>query len=281
MAIKDILVHVDGTQRSETRLKIGLSLAKRYDAHMTGLFVVSRPAILEHLRGQAVQRMSEEIYANGVRISETFKKEADDKGISSEWRMVDQAGLSLNEVAEQVVRNSRCADLVVLGQHNPHRADGGVPADLVDSVVLWGGPPVLVVPYVGEYELDEIRAMIAWDGERESARAVRGALPLLQESQKTTVVAVNPKKGKSNKPVETSSEELCTHLMRHNVNATAKYVVNEELGVGDALLSRAADEDINLMVSGAYHSSRTREKLLGGVTRQLLEQMTIPVLMSH
>ena len=281
MAIKDILVHIDSTQRGESSLKIAISVAKRSDAHLIVLFVVSRPAILEHLRGQAVQRMSEEMYANGVRIADIYKAEMEREGISSEWRMVDQPGLSLNEVTEHVVLNSRCVDLVVLGQHNPHRADAGLPADLADRVVLGGGAPVLVIPYVGEYVLDEIRAMIAWDGGRESARAVRGALPLLVSAQKAVVVAVNPYKGNPATQAKASADEVRLHLARHNIDATAQHVVNDELGIGDSLLSRAADEGINLMISGAYHNSRTREKLLGGVTRQLLEQMTLPVLMSN
>jgi nucleotide-binding universal stress UspA family protein len=123
--------------------------------------------------------------------------------------------------------------------------------------------------------------MVAWDGGRESSRAVRGALPLLGGAGKTVVVAVNPKKGKEGTRGEDTTAELCEHLARHDVEATAKHVVSHDLQVCDALLSRAVDEDVNLMISGAYSNSRTREKLLGGVTRQLLEQMTLPVLMSN
>ncbi len=51
--------------------------------------------------------------------------------------------------------------------------------------------------------------------------------------------------------------------------------------VGDALLSRLADQDIDLLVMGACGHSRLRELVLGGVTRKIFQQMTVPVLMSH
>ena len=52
-------------------------------------------------------------------------------------------------------------------------------------------------------------------------------------------------------------------------------------GAGQALLSFAADEDANWMVMGAYGHSRIREFLLGGATRHVLANATLPVLMSH
>lgn len=51
--------------------------------------------------------------------------------------------------------------------------------------------------------------------------------------------------------------------------------------VADLLLSRAADMGADLIVAGAYHHSPMREAWLGGVSRDLLDHMTVPVLMSH
>jgi len=49
----------------------------------------------------------------------------------------------------------------------------------------------------------------------------------------------------------------------------------------DVLLSYAADVSADLLVVGGYGHSRLRELVLGGVTRDLLHHMTLPVLMSH
>jgi len=51
--------------------------------------------------------------------------------------------------------------------------------------------------------------------------------------------------------------------------------------VGDILLNDIADNDMDLLVMGAYGHSRFRELIFGGVTRQILDTMTVPVLMSH
>jgi nucleotide-binding universal stress UspA family protein len=71
------------------------------------------------------------------------------------------------------------------------------------------------------------------------------------------------------------------HLSRHGIAASHEQSVRGHVPVADLLLSRAADLDIDLIVAGAYHHSQFREALLGGVSRDLLDHMTVPVLMSH
>ena len=55
----------------------------------------------------------------------------------------------------------------------------------------------------------------------------------------------------------------------------------DDVRVDDALLSRAFDVGADLIVMGAYGHSRLGEFVLGGATRHILRQITIPVLMSH
>ena len=75
--------------------------------------------------------------------------------------------------------------------------------------------------------------------------------------------------------------DIALHLARHGVKAEAAHVVVENVAVGDALLSRAADLGSDLIVMGGYGHSRLREFALGGATRTLLEHMTVPTLLSH
>jgi nucleotide-binding universal stress UspA family protein len=96
------------------------------------------------------------------------------------------------------------------------------------------------------------------------------------------VLAVNPvreddERGHGDIP----SADICLHLARHGVHAEALSMNADDLSVGSVLLSRAAAEGIDLLVCGAYGHARWREIVLGGVTRHLLDHMTIPVLMSH
>ena len=54
-----------------------------------------------------------------------------------------------------------------------------------------------------------------------------------------------------------------------------------DVAVAEALLWHAADMHADFIVMGGYGHSRLRELVLGGVTRTMLETMTVPVLMSH
>ena len=76
--------------------------------------------------------------------------------------------------------------------------------------------------------------------------------------------------------------EISTYLARHGVSAEARHAISSsDLAASDALLSEIADHGANLLVMGGYGHHRMREVLLGGVTRDILRQMTVPVLMSH
>ena len=119
--------------------------------------------------------------------------------------------------------------------------------------------------------------MIAWNGSQEAVRAINDALPILQQAEKVSVVAVNPPSSEGDIP----TAGICAHLARHNINTEGDQVFAKDISVGDILLSRAPDQGIDLLVMGAYGHTRLREAILGGVTKHMLEHMTIPVLMSH
>jgi nucleotide-binding universal stress UspA family protein len=137
-----------------------------------------------------------------------------------------------------------------------------------------------VVPYIGAATPPGKRVIVAWNGGREAARAVNDALPLLVAADQVDVVCVNPGRGEED-DADLPGADLCLHLARHGVKAEAQELVASDIEAGDLLLSRAADSGADLIVMGAYGHARWREVVLGGVTRQLLNQMTVPVFMSH
>ena len=65
------------------------------------------------------------------------------------------------------------------------------------------------------------------------------------------------------------------------MKAEAAHTVARDISDGEALLSYAADIGADLLVAGAYGHSRAREMVFGGVTRTLIAEMTVPVLLSH
>jgi nucleotide-binding universal stress UspA family protein len=122
------------------------------------------------------------------------------------------------------------------------------------------------------------RALIAWNGRREAARAVHDALPLLTDAEQTVVLTVGAE------PSDAEADpaaEILRHLGRHDLPVRAAHEVETDLDIADILLNRAAESGADLLVMGAYGHSRLREFVLGGATRSILRQMTLPVLMAH
>jgi nucleotide-binding universal stress UspA family protein len=124
--------------------------------------------------------------------------------------------------------------------------------------------------------------MVAWDGSREAARALADALPFLIRARQVTVACLDPSASVRGADAP-ARDRLVAYLHRHGVTARLESdnVGDEDLAVGDWLLSRVADLGGDLIVMGGYGHPRWRERVLGGATRMLLARMTVPVLMSH
>jgi nucleotide-binding universal stress UspA family protein len=201
-------------------------------------------------------------------FEETTKRE----GINAEWRCTE-GGL-----IDKLYESARYADLVILGQHNPDDQDAN--QGLADRLVLEVGRPCLVIPYIGARETLGQCVLVAWNARREAVRAVNDALPILQTADRVVVLAVNPTYGESGEG-DIPSADICLHLARHGVKAEAESAVAQDIDVTSLLLSHTADLGADMMVMGAYGHSRLREMVLGGVSREMLQTMTVPVLMSH
>jgi len=292
MAIKDILVHLDNSKIAASRLDVAAGLAARHDAHLTGLHVDVVPQVPGFIQSQLPREAVEQQSARRKELAEkaraAFDAVAKAAGIESraEWRSVE------GRVAEMVNLHGRYADLVVLSQADPEEGDDEA-IDLPGDVVLAAGRPVLVVPYVGAPKEVGRRVVIAWNGSREATRAVNDALPVLERAEQVSLLVVDPRRGSV--AGGEAGTGIAAHLSRHGVKVEVDRIssgdtqvgvevytdVRRDMAVGDVVLARLADEGADLLVMGAYGRSRTRELVLGGATRHILRQMTVPVFMSH
>lgn len=286
MTFKDILVHLDDSHGHEARLHLACELARRHEAHLVGLHVLgplalgamATPAISGYVTAETIQ-MVQERYRQGAlaaaaRAEAAFHAETGRAGVTGEWRRVE------GEPGEVATLHARYADIAVLGQADPDDPNFAGAARLPESVLLGAGRPVLIVPYVGSYETVGRNVLVAWSATREAARAVNDALPILRTAERVTVLSINPVRGIAGEG-DVPAADIAHHLARHDVRAEAAYTVAEDIGVGDIILSRAADLGSDLLVMGGYGHSRTRQLILGGATRSILEHMTLPVLLSH
>ena len=277
MSYKTILVHLDHRPRSSERLGLALSLAEEFDAHLVGLFAPGSPRLPSYALaegGPLLHDLLEQRNAEVLREAERGFREVTQRngGERSEWRT------SKSDPAAAMRLSARYADLVVAGQ-----AEGQYEGDLrglADELVLSAGRPVLLVPYAGRFAALGKRVLIAWDAGREAARAVTDALPFLQRAEAVEVSAFDPERG-GRKHGEQPGADVGLYLARHGVKVTVAHQSGARFDVGSQILSRAADSGADLIVMGAYGHARVRELVLGGVTRTMLEAMTVPVLMSH
>ena len=275
MAIRDILVHLDAAPAAAARLELAAALAQRHGARLTGLVVIDimLPPIATPDGGGAAlgplldaMRRDALVEAEGIRTR--FEATTSRIGVAGEWRIAE--GLS----AELVARHGRTADLVMLGQPDPEAGAPNATA-VFEGALFSSGRPVLVVPHAGRFTEVGRRPLIAWNGQREAARAVHDALPLLAGAELAIVLTVGAEGD------EDPSAEILDHLGRHDLPASAAHETAGDLDVADTLLNYAAESGADLLVMGAYGHSRLREFVLGGATRSILRQMTLPVLMAH
>lgn len=276
MSIKDVLVHIDNSRACASRVTLALDIAQSYGAHLTGVYVVPRltvpPYAEVYVPSTIYETQAELEKAQTSEAESAFKSAVARSDVSAEWRLVE------DPIINSVSLHAHYADLVIVGQEDPEDP-AYVPIVTPDDLVMRTGRPVLIVPYIGVQGRFAKHVMIAWNGGREAVRAVHDALPILKRADVVDVLAINPIAPGSEERIP--SADICLHLARHGVKANAQTVQARDIEVGDILLSRIADESIDLLVMGGYGHSRFREMVLGGATKHILSSMTTPVLMSH
>lgn len=299
MSFKTILVHVDESKQAAECIRIASEIALIENAHLIGAAMtgVSRylyrdksivdndPGLISHmtfLRDRAERALQQfEPLVQKISVS------------SFEQRVID------DEAAGGICLQARYSDLVVIGQIDPDAPSPTVLSDFPEYVLLNSGRPVLVIPYAGHFETIGKRILIAWDGSKEATRAVTNAIPFLQRAEIAHVVifdydARNDTHGgqpgadialylaRHGVKVEVSLHATGINLSRRTVDSkTGEAQQPTGMDIGNSLLSLTSDMNVDMLVMGGYGHSRFRETMLGGVTRTLMQSMTVPVLMSH
>jgi nucleotide-binding universal stress UspA family protein len=280
MAIKDLLVQIDGSTHATPRLAAAIELAQTYGAHLTGLCLAVEPPIPAEIPrfmpADVLASQRKAVLEQAETAAARFRLKIEAAGVLGECRVVEVQSLEATNV---FVRHARHADLAILSQADPEEVSPlgrQFPAD----VVMSSGRPAIVIPYVGPAATLGRRVLIGWNGSREAARAVNDALPILRLAQSVTVLSVNPDEPSGGERRDPGAD-ISLHLARHGVIVTAAQTIAREIPAADAILNAIADAGFDLLVMGAYGRPRLREMILGGVTQIVLEHMTVPVFMSH
>ena len=276
---KDILVHIPTERPMRPVIDGAISLAAHLNAHLdavaVGYAATSAAYVMEG--GAAVAAVFELERERATERAEAalavFKSEAANAGISYDCHPlgaipVDATG-TLGEMA-------RLHDLCIVLQPEPSQSsfDNDVPGE----ILFQAGGPVLFLPYTFRGAVKAKRIGICWDGSRVAARAMRDAAPFLARAEEIVIITINEADAM---PGEASASHLARHLGRRGLSTRTVGMPAPRADIQPTILSLAADENLDLLVMGGYGHSRLQERFLGGVTRAMLEAMTVPTLMSH
>jgi nucleotide-binding universal stress UspA family protein len=278
MTYKTILVYLSDKRRAEAVLEPAIDLATRFNAHLIGLHVhaaVSAPPVNVPFGSRVLGSIAASARGEAEAIGAIFADMTARQPFVAEWRELKVPHVDLASV---VMDHGRAADLLIAGQTDPDW-DMAPLMDFPDRLALECGRPVLVIPCMGRYPKVGQDVMIAWKAGRECARAVFDALPLLVNA-KVRILEISERSGDGN--ASSTATAIAASLARHGIKPTVQTsILGGSIGVGDEILSRAADAEADLLVMGAYGYSRMRELVFGGATRHLLRHMTLPTLLSH
>ena len=280
MTYQTLLVNLPREESAHSVLKLADRLAQRHTAHLVGMHVkpamdmpvsIDIPVTLELTRHYMNHQRQIE-----SRVKSVFEQITASASYVADWRSMD-AGM--RTVTDILVDQGNTADLIIMGQ-DENETSNAQARHLVENMILGCGRPVLVVPT--EYTAKTIpeRIIIAWDGQRESTRAVFGALPMLRHATEVRLHRFNlPHQDRHN--IVGVTEELANTLSRHGVSLEVQHSDVKSGDVAEELLAYARDMFADTLVMGCYGHSRIREFLLGGTTRRVFADATIPVLMSN
>lgn len=269
MNFKDILVHIDNRSTCVSRLALAVQLAKQQGARLTGIYLLNHPYGVP--APQSPRQLADE-------ARQIFEQIAASSGLEFDWRCIDCVASGL-EPSPALNLYAHYHDLLVVSQVDPDDKQRSLPSGLTEKAVLGSGRPVLIVPYAGEFKTLGKRTMLAWRGGPESSRALHDALPLLRCAESVRVVSIQGRDG--DEAYRAHDADICEHLRHYQLPVSCEKLQAGELKVGDLLLSRCADEGIDLLVMGAFSQTRRGHQTLGEVGTHLLRSMTVPVLMSH
>jgi nucleotide-binding universal stress UspA family protein len=280
MSWKDVLVLVADARIDEPAIALAEELARRFDAHLCATFLTPLPDEPLAYEPTVVAGVWAELLgrARAQAEAERAKVEARIKGAARkcELRVAEALSRDLGRVA---ALHARYADVAVMAR-SPEGEHGDLRDEIVEGVLFHAGRPALVAPPNWPGKSVGRRVMIAWDASREATRALADAAPLIDAADQVAVVTVDAKPkmfGHGDAP----GAKIAAHLTRRGAKVEVRNIEGHGRSVSAALMEEARAFGADLIVMGGYSSSRLREMVFGGATRDLLRIAEAPLLMSH
>ncbi len=276
MTYRDILIEVSADPAAQGRCNQAARLAGNFGAHVTGVFLEPAFEIPSTVAGgawipPALLTSALEAHAAAVNRAEQQARAwlagaTQEAKVDCDWVKLSQ------DQPRRFVDCARGADLTIVG---PERAQRGALLVSPTDLVFGCGGPVLVLPDAPEPGDIGRRVLVAWNGSREAARALRDAWPFISGADRVAVAMVSPRLDRAD--VSAMQERF----ERHGCKVEVFVETSEEASVGDTLRGQVNDWKADLLVMGLYGRPRLAEWILGGVSRDFMEDPPTALLVSH
>ena len=269
--MQSILLHIYDDSGLESRLQAALDLARAFSGHITCLhatpledYLAVDPLVAAELPEEFSDKMRDLRLALQKRIEERLEGE----GVSWNWVHVDDL------ISTALIRESVLNDIIVLSIASP-ASPRDEPRPLAAKVSTRAPAPVLAVPAALPRLRFERPAVVAWNGSPEAAAALKSALPLLRLVPEVHLLEVH--ENATSYPPDLAAR----YLSRHGIEPEIVQHVPIDGDIAETIRRAASTLDAAFIVMGAYGHSRVREWLLGGVTRALIQDSSVPLLLAH
>jgi nucleotide-binding universal stress UspA family protein len=278
MPVKTIAVILTQAETTRPVFEAAEAIAAEHGAHIVALHgeVIDPPPVLSPLDlpdSSVIASLYDAAAEKSSRIKEAYDGCVARSSVSCEWRPFKGSSGAANA---GLIDSVRAADLVVASQPQ----QGNVSEH--DSVLFDGGRPILFIPWINKEFKKFKRVLIAWDGSRGVARATFDSLGLLHAADEIEIITIDTRSGRADDDSSyLASAEIAASLARHGLKVTTRTQSPEKLQISAVLENRCSDFGADLLIMGAYGTSRIMERIFGGVTHVLLESMTVPVLMAR
>jgi len=278
MAFKTILA-VTAPDLDDSDLQMAVELCQENDAHLAVLvMVLAAPPPIGGYASVISEAWLEERQED---LDKLQQRTAEVSAFLAEKDVSSDVVSAYQEEAwadETIGQRARYTDIVLLGpqllSHPPLRGK------VLEGSLFSSGKPMLLLPAGSTASLNPKRVMIAWDSRLEASNAVSSAMDLLSAADAVHVALVDPVEGESGHGAEPGAD-IATYLARHGVKVTVDRLPSQGRTVADSLRQHAIDVSADLLVMGAYGHSRLRQRVFGGVTRSMVDEPPLPVLLAR
>lgn len=274
-SINCILQVSEGPQSAA--LPVAAALAEAAGAYLGVTVIAPKAHISFSLMGESfIAPMLSDISKQTLSVAETVAAEAEStiKTLGLAGHVLVDQGV-VDEAAARAVRTARASDLIIVDQP---KATLDLKGLVLEEALFRSGHPVLVASPQGKPSAAFERIMIAWDGSPHASRAVADAIRLFPSIVSADIVVVLGEKPLAN---VLPGAELAHHLARKGIEARLVELEAEGQPVGRILDKHAQETGADLIVMGAFGHSRLREFLFGGVTVDLTQSASRPLLLAY